>query len=66
MKAHRYKPLKQLILDLDSSVSESYGKQESTAYNGHFECTCYHPLFLFNQLGDVERCMLRRGNHASA
>ena len=65
-KAHQRRPLKQLILDLDSSVSESYGKQEGTAYNGHFECTCYHPLFLFNQLGDVERCMLRRGNHASA
>jgi len=27
---------------------------------------CYHPLFLFNQLGDLERVMLRRGNHASA
>ncbi len=65
-KAHQRRPLKQLILDLDSSVSETYGKQEGTAYNGHFECTCYHPLFLFNQLGDVERCMLRRGNHASA
>ena len=65
-KAHQRRPLKQLILDLDSSVSETYGKQEGTAYNGHFECNCYHPLFLFNQLGDVERCMLRRGNHASA
>ena len=64
-KAHRCKPLKQLILDLDSSVSETYGKQEGTGYNGHFECNCYHPLFLCNQLGDVERCMLRRGNHAS-
>jgi hypothetical protein len=27
---------------------------------------CYHPLFLFNQDGDLERAMLRRGNHASA
>ena len=60
------KPPKQLILDLDSSVSETYGEQEGTAYNGHFECTCYHPLFLFNQFGDLERAMLRRGNHASA
>lgn len=37
-----------------------------TGINGHFECTCYHPLFLFNQDGDLERAMLRRGNHASA
>ena len=27
---------------------------------------CYHPLFLFNQLGDLEYAMLRRGNKASA
>jgi hypothetical protein len=63
---HRRKPLKELILDMDSSVSETYGKQEGTAYNGHFECICYHPLFLFDQFGDLEWCMLRRGNQASA
>jgi hypothetical protein len=34
-------------------------------YNGHFGCTCYHPLFVFNQFGDVERC-LRSGNVHSA
>jgi len=65
-QAHRHRTLTKLILDLDSSVSETYGQQEGTAYNGHFECTCYHPLFLFNQFGDLERTMLRRGNHASA
>jgi len=65
-KVHGRKPPKRLILDMDSSVSETYGQQEGTAYNGHFGCTCYHPLFLFNQFGDLERAMLRRGNHASA
>ena len=65
-KVHQRKPPKELILDLDSSVSETYGQQEGSAYNGHFECRCYHPLFLFNQDGDLERAMLRRGNHASA
>jgi len=65
-KVHQRQPLKELILDLDSSVSETYGKQEGTAYNGHFECACYHPLFLFNPLGDLEYAMLRRGNHANA
>ncbi len=58
--------LKKLILDMDSSVSETYGQQEGTAYNGHFGCECYHPLFLFNQDGDVERALLRNGNVASA
>jgi hypothetical protein len=52
---------RQLNLYMDSSVSETYGHQEGTAYNGYFACLCYHPLFLFNQFGDVERVMLRRG-----
>ena len=65
-KVHQRKPLKKLILDMDSSVSETYGEQEGSAYNGHFGCTCYHPLFLFNQFGDLEYAMLRRGNKASA
>ena len=65
-KVHRHQPLRELILDLDSSVSETYGEQEGTAYNGHFKCLCYHPLFLFNQFGDLEYAMLRRGNKASA
>jgi len=63
---HQHKPLRELILDLDSSVSETYGEQEGSAYNGHFECECYHPLFCFNQFGDLERALLRRGNVASA
>ena len=44
----------EIILDMDSSVSPTHGDQEGTAYNGHFGCTCYHPLFLFNQFGDLE------------
>ena len=60
------RPMRMLILDLDSSVSETYGRQEGSAYNGHFGCECYHPLFCFNQFGDVERALLRNGNVASA
>ncbi len=63
---HECAPLDKLILDLDSSVSETHGQQQGSAYNGYFECMCYHPLFLFNQYGDLERAMLRRGNHNSA
>ena len=59
-------PMRELILDMDSSVSETYGEQEGTAYNGHFDCTCYHPLFCFNQFGDVECAQLRAGNVHSA
>src|SRR3712207_1214739 len=55
-----------IILDMDSSESPTHGQQEDSAYNGHFGCTCYHPLFLFNQFGDLERCLLRPGNVHSA
>ncbi|OHB67707.1 MAG: transposase [Planctomycetes bacterium RBG_13_60_9] len=60
------RPTGKLILDMDSSVSPTYGQQEGAAYNGHFGCECYHPLFLFNQDGDLERALLRCGNVASA
>jgi len=60
------KPIREIILDLDSSVSETYGQQEGSAYNGYFGCECYHPLFCFNQFGDLERVFLRNGNVHSA
>ena len=65
-KVRQRKPLKQIILDMDSSVSPTYGNQEGTAYNGYFQCMCYHPLFCFNQYGDLERALLRNGNVHSA
>ncbi len=65
-RVHGRKPPKSAVLDMDSSVSPAHGDQEGTAYNGHFGCTCYHPLFLFNQFGDLERCALRPGNAHSA
>ena len=54
--------MKKLVLDMDSSVSETYGRQEGTAYNGHFVCMCYHPLFCFNPFGGAEFALLREGN----
>ena len=57
---------KKVILDLDSSESPVYGEQEGSAYNGYFGCECYHPLFCFNQFGDLERALLRNGNVHSA
>jgi len=56
-RLHQQRPMKELVLDMDSSVSETYGEQEGSAYNGHFGCTCYHPLFCFNQFpgGRIEK-----------
>jgi hypothetical protein len=48
MEANRHSRAKELILDMDSSESPTHGRQEGSAWNGHFACTCYHPLFCFN------------------
>src|SRR5580700_10697203 len=64
---HQRRQPRVVVLDMDSSESPTYGEQEGSTYNGHFGCTCYHPLFVFNQLGDLERCALRSGNvHSEA
>lgn len=60
------RPRGRVVLDMDSSVSPTHGDQEGSVWNGHFVCTCYHPLFVFNQDGDLERCALRPGNVHSA
>ena len=57
---------RRIILDIDSSESPVHGEQEEAAYNGHFGCICYHPLFCFNQFGDCEGAVLRPGNVHSA
>ena len=43
------------VLDMDSTEVRVHGRQEHSAYNGHFESTCYHPLLLFNREGDCSR-----------
>jgi hypothetical protein len=65
-RVHARKPPDGIILDMDSSESPTHGEQEGSAYNGHFGCTCYHPLFVFNHFGDLERCLLRAGHVHSA
>ena len=55
-----------VVLDMDSTESPVHGQQEGSAYNGHFESVCYHPLLLFNQHGDCLAAKLRAGNVSSA
>jgi hypothetical protein len=65
-RVHALRPPRGVVLDMDSSVSPTHGEQEMGVWNGHYDCTCYHPLFVFNQIGDLERCALRPGNVRSA
>jgi hypothetical protein len=63
---HDRRPPKSITLDMDSSESPVHGDQEGAMWNGHFQSKCLHPLFVFNQFGDLERCVLRPGNVHSA
>ena len=45
-------PPQHIVLDMDNTEIPVYGQQEGSAYNGHFESACYHPLLLFNREGD--------------
>jgi len=41
-----------VVLDMDCTEIPVYGEQEQSAYNGHFESRCYHPLLVFHREGD--------------
>jgi len=65
-KAEALDSPQRVVLDMDSTEIPVYGQQENSAYNGHFESTCYHPLLLFNRDGDCLAAKLRPGNVHSA
>jgi len=65
-KAEALDSPQRVVLDLDSTEIPVHGRQEQSAYNGHFESTCYHPLLLFNREGDCLAAKLRPGNVHSA
>src|SRR6266849_5896672 len=65
-KAEAIDSPRRVVLDMDSTEVRVHGRQEHSAYNGHFESTCYHPLLLFNREGDCLAAKLRPGNVHSA
>jgi hypothetical protein len=65
-RAEAIDPPRRVVLDMDSTEIRVYGQQEQSAYNGHFESMCYHPLLLFNREGDCLAAKLRPGNVHSA
>lgn len=53
----------ELIFDLDSTHSDTYGNQEKSDYNAHYRTNGYHPLVAFDGLtGDFLKAELRSGN----
>jgi hypothetical protein len=65
-KAEAFDSPQRVVLDMDSTEIPVYGQQENSAYNGHFESTCYHPLLLFNREDDCLVAKLGPGNVHSA
>ena len=59
-KAQAMDARQRVVLDMDSTEIPVYCEQENSAYNNHFESTCYHPLLLFNGEGDCLAAKLRR------
>ena len=53
-RVHARRPPRGILLDMDSSVSPTHGEQENSVWNGRYDGACYHPLFVFNQFGDLE------------
>ncbi|WP_034300444.1 IS1380 family transposase, partial [Alkalibacterium sp. AK22] len=53
----------ELIIDIDSTHSDTFGRQEQTDYNAHYQTYGYHPLVAFDGLtGDFLKAELRSGN----
>ena len=62
-KANPKRSTKYLVLDLDSTLFQTFGNQDQSAYNFHYSACGYHPLMLFNGLtGDLMKMELRSGN----
>ena len=48
-----------IILDLDSTLLDAYGKQESRAFNYHYQSNGYHPLVCYDGIsGDLIKIQL--------
>ncbi|WP_040207447.1 IS1380 family transposase [Neobacillus jeddahensis] len=62
-KVHQIRDSKALIIDLDSTHADTYGKQESASYNSHYGTVGFHPLVAFDGMtGDFLKAQLRPGN----
>ena len=55
-----------VILDLDSTLLDAYGKQEGRAFNFHYQSNGYHPLVCYDGItGDLIKIQLRDGTRYS-
>ena len=56
-----------VLLDLDSTLLPTYGKQQGEAFNYHYSSHGYHPLVCYDGLtGDLLKIELRKGSTYSS
>ena len=59
----KLKAQKEFILDIDSTHSDTFGRQEKAAFNAHYMAFGYHPQVLFEQsTGLLLDALMRPGN----
>ena len=62
-KIYAIKKPEMVLFDLDSTLLDTYGKQEGVAYNYHYSANGYHPLLCYDGLtGDLLKAELRNGS----
>ena len=55
-----------VILDLDFTLLDAYGRQEGRAFNFHYQSNGYHPLVCYDGMtGDLIKIQLRDGTQYS-
>ena len=55
-----------VILDLDSTLLDAYGRQEGRSFNFHYQSNGYHPLVCYDGMtGDLIKIQLRDGTQYS-
>lgn len=51
-----------VVLDLDSTSDPTYGQQPLSFFHGHYDCSMYFPLLVFDGEGRLVSVRLRPGN----
>ena len=55
-------PPEQVLFDLDTTLFATFGKQEGSAFNYHYQAKGYHPHICFDGMtGDLLKVELRPG-----
>ena len=65
-RVYRIQMPQAVILDLDSTLLDAYGKQEGRAFNFHYRSNGYHPLVCYDGMtGNLVKIQLRDGTEYS-